>query len=228
PRVGKQLAPISALDYYLELAATVGADVSDKRPELGTVSHAEATVTAFWQKQGWQSSDRVVVLNTGGAYGAAKDWPAEHFAALAQRLVDAHQLKVAVICGPAERDNARRIVELADRTAVASLADETPSINLSKSVVRRAALLVSTDSGPRHFGSAYGVPTVAIFGPTDPRWSDNHHPQAIDVVHPVDCGPCAKRTCPMGHHRCMRDLTVGQVYHASLTLLEQSPLHRVA
>jgi heptosyltransferase-2 len=219
PRRGWQLLPISAVDYYLQLAALLGARTSLRRLELATTAGDERAVDALWQRCNLTPDDTVIGLNTGGAYGAAKDWPAEHFAELAARLTAQLPARVVVICGPAERATAQRIVDLADSARVTTIADQPVSIGLSKAIIKRCQLLVTTDSGPRHFGAAFSVPTVTLFGPTDPRWSHNYHPQAVDLQLHVPCGPCAQRICPLGHHRCMQDLNVEHVLRAAIGLL---------
>jgi len=80
--------------------------------------------------------------------------------------------------------------------------------------------MITTDSGPRHFAAAFDVPVVTLFGPTDPRWSDNYHDASIDLHLDISCAPCSRRTCPFGHHRCMRDLTVDHVFAATTSLLD--------
>ncbi|HEV3137474.1 MAG TPA: glycosyltransferase family 9 protein, partial [Pirellulales bacterium] len=117
------------------------------------------------------------------------------------------------------------IVQLADHPRVVSLADEPVSIGLSKACVRRSRLLVTTDSGPRFFAVAFGVPVVSLFGPTDMAWTRTHYSRETCLQHGVPCGPCARRTCPMGHHDCMRLLAVERVYAAVVEQLEQPKLH---
>jgi heptosyltransferase-2 len=121
---------------------------------------------------------------------------------------------VLVICGPRERELAREIVHNARHPRVQGLTEEPLSIGLSKACVRRSRLLVTTDSGPRHFAAAFGVPVVTLFGPTDQAWSENHHPQAINLQLNLDCSPCQQRRCPLRHHRCMLDLSIDEVYRA--------------
>jgi heptosyltransferase-2 len=152
------------------------------------------------------------MLNTGGAFGAAKDWPAEHFSSLAQRIVQTLGMHVLVNCGPNERDTAREIARQAGDPRVVSLADQPQlPIGLTKACIRRAQLLVTTDSGPRFFGVAFGVPTVTLFGPTSTRWTRTHSALETSVSLGLQCQPCMARTCPLGHHRCMRDLSVEMV-----------------
>jgi heptosyltransferase-2 len=131
---------------------------------------------------------------------------------LAKRIVRKYNAAVLVICGPAEKAPAAEIARLADDPRVVSLADHPSSIRLSKGCLAAADLVVSTDSGPRHIAAALDVPTISLFGPTDPRWSDNYHPEAVMLQEPVPCGPCGKRTCPLKHHRCMVDLHVDRVF----------------
>jgi heptosyltransferase-2 len=164
------------------------------------------------------------VFNTGGAFGSAKDWPGEHFAALARRLAVERDLHVLVNCGPKERDAARAIVAAARDGRVASLADEAElPIGLTKAVIRRATLLVSTDSGPRFFGVAFGVPTVTLFGPTSVAMTQTYAANETSVSLGLDCQPCMARSCPLKHHRCMRDLSVERVMAAVDAALAAKP-----
>jgi heptosyltransferase-2 len=219
-RDGWKPTPVSAIDYYLSLARLIGVPVHSRALELeltpADVSHAD-TIWNRYQLHG----RRVIAFNTGGAYGSAKRWPDEHFAQLAQRLTARANTRVVVICGPAERAAAANIERLADRSSVISLSREHPSLGLSKAVIRRCDMLISTDSGPRFFGDAFGVPTITIFGPTDPRWSETGSHFSIAVSETVPCGPCAKRSCPLGHHLCMRQLKVDRILAAVQGLLEQ-------
>lgn len=228
PRHGWRLEPISAVDYFLGIVQAIGASSSSPVPELATCPDDERRADSLWKRRGWNDGRPVVVLNTGGAYGAAKQWPEEYFSELALRIVREMGAQVVVNCGPAEREAAARIADQSNSPNVYSLSEEAFGIGLSKAVIRRASLLVSTDSGPRHFGAAFGVPTITLFGSTDPRWSHNYHPQSLDLQRHVPCGPCARRTCPLGHHRCMRDLTVDQVFRAVRAMLPAAAYQRVA
>jgi heptosyltransferase-2 len=218
PRQGFQWLPTSALDAYLQLAYALGCEQESPRIELATLDADEEAADDVWRKWRLPPGDQVVVLNSGGAYGAAKSWPTDKFAALARRVADEQHLAVLVTCGPAERDVARRIVAQADHPRVVSLADESISLGLTKACVRRSRLMVTTDSGPRFFASAFDVPLVTLFGPTHKGWSKTHDPREICLQHDVPCGPCGRRVCPLGHHDCMRMLSVERVYR---TVVEQ-------
>lgn len=219
PRSAGRPAPISALDYYLELAYAAGCAKASRQVELATLPADERAADEVWSKLQLPSGREVVVLNSGGAFGAAKLWPTPYFATLARRLAVEEGRHVLVLSGPQERAIAAEIVYTAAHPRVQSLADETLGIGLSKACVRRAAAMVTTDSGPRHFAAAFGVPVVTLFGPTHIGLSENYHPQAIHLQHKLDCVPCQRRVCPLKHHRCMRDLSVDEVYRAVRQLL---------
>ena len=98
------------------------------------------------------------------------------------------------------------------------MADESLSLGLTKGCVRRADLLITTDSGPRHFAAAFGRPVVTLFGPTHIGWTETFYAAAIHLQKKVDCGPCQLRTCPLDH-RCMTGLTPSEVYESAERLL---------
>lgn len=214
PHDGRAFLPISALDYYLAIADALGCAAGPPRMQLATLPADEDAADAAWHALGLDPGEPVILLNSSGAYGAAKLWPDEHFAALARRIAGALDHAVVLLCGPDERARAAAIAARAAHPRVRSLADRPLGIGLTKACVRRARCLVTTDSGPRHVGAAFGVPVVAIFGPTDPAWSETAFPLEVKVRRDVPCGPCGMRACPEGHHACMRDLEVSTVFAA--------------
>jgi heptosyltransferase II len=215
--------PHPVIDEYLRIAEHLGCRGLSRRTELALVPQDQQRVAAFWLLQPPHVRSRpYVALNPGGAFGAAKHWPSAHFAALAKQIVSELGRTVLVLCGPAERDQAREIVRRAGDPLVTSLADVPLSIGLSKAAVCGAELLVTTDSGPRHFAPPFGVPVLALFGPTHIGWSETFARDSVHLQLPVDCGPCQKRACPLGHHRCMTDLTPDRVFAAVRELLTRA------
>lgn len=222
-----QRLPTPAVDCYLGLLRHLGIPIDSNRLALHTSPTDEAAADAAWSRLGLPDpkSAPVVCLNTGGAFGPAKAWPNDRFAAVARWLATERGAHVLVVCGPSERDPARAIVAGADHPHVVSLADEPLSIGLTKACVRRSALMITTDSGPRHFAAAFGVPVVSLFGPTHIAWTRTHHPMAIHLQQPVPCGPCQQPTCALGHHRCMTELTPEAVCAAADRLLSRGGPH---
>jgi heptosyltransferase II len=218
-RIGRHIVPIPMVETYLDIARAVGCGEESPRLELATVEADERSADGVFQRLNLRRDGRVVALNSSGAYGGSKLWPVEYFAELARRINAELDRDVLVFCGPKERDIARRIVALAPQGRVFSMADQPMDLGTAKACIRRCRLMVSTDSGPRHVAAAFGLPLVTMFGPMLPVWSENPTQQAVNLVLDLDCIGCHKRVCPLGHHRCMRDLTVDRVFAAVVSLL---------
>ncbi len=222
-----RLTPSPILLAYNRLAEEVGCPPPGTRLHLCTTLADEADADKVWHLTGLDRFQEVICLNSGSAFGLAKHWPADHFAVLARNLAQKRGCGVLVLSGPSERALCLQIVERAGHPAVCGLAgvSDRPggpplSLGLSKACVRRAQLLVTTDSGPRHFAHAFDRPVVTLFGPTHVAWTETYHRRAVHLQKQVPCGPCQKRVCPLDH-RCMTGLTPDEVFQVSVTLLEQ-------
>jgi heptosyltransferase II len=170
-------------------------------------------------------SGPLVILNDNSSNGTARAWGTEKLAGLARWLAERlPEPRVVVHCGPADREQAREVVTRADHPAVAGLHDvpELP-IGLSKALFARAALAVSSDSGPRHIAAAFGVPTVALVGPMDPRLGRSDPDRCVEIRRDLACSPCGKKECPLVHHDCLRLVTVEDVGQAAIDLLGRFP-----
>ena len=212
PRRRGRRPPRPQSDSPLTLAYAAGGAWRAPDLQLATTADDDRQADEAWARLGLATDLPVVVFNTGGAYGDAKSWPRKHFAELARRLVDEAPVSVLVNCGPGEREAAGQIAAAVDRRSVVSLGEvEDLPIGLSKAGIRRSSLLVTTDSGPRFFGIAFGKPVVSLFGPTDPAATRTHYAAEERLSLTLDCQFCWERSCPLGHHRCMQDLSVDRV-----------------
>jgi heptosyltransferase-2 len=217
-----KLVPSPIILAYNHLAEHVGSPAPSFRMELATTARDEAAAAAVWRDAGLTAHATVVCLNPGAAFGAAKYWPTEYFATLARQLADRRGCGILTLCGPGERELARSIVRLAGHPSVHSLADQTLSLGLIKACVRRTDLLITTDSGPRHFAAAFDRPVITLFGPTHIAWTETYHPRAVHLQKQVECGPCQRRVCPLDH-RCMTLLTPAEVLRTAEELLCRYP-----
>lgn len=218
--------PHPVMDEYLRLAVAIGCAPSRPPIELALSAGDQSRFDTCWtQLRAAQKNSMLapspgvasyVCLNTGGAFGGAKNWPRESFSKLARRIATELHKTVLIVCGPAERDDARWIADAAGHPNVISLADAELSIGLTKAAIRGADLLVTTDSGPRHFAAAFSTPVITLFGPTHIAWSETDYSRAEHLQLKLDCGPCQQRECPLNHHRCMRELSVETVFSAVL------------
>jgi lipopolysaccharide heptosyltransferase II len=213
--------PTYMVDFYLALAARAGADIDDRRPELSFTEQDAARTEGILQDQGIAPAEKLFLLHPGAAYGPAKRWPTAHFARLAELLHEEHAARIAVVAGPAERELVQDLLA-ESRAEIVDLTDCGIDLHLLKCVVARSRLLVSTDSGPRHYGIALGVPTVCVMGPNHPEYSTSDLPHDHVVQLDVPCGPCQKRVCPRDHC-CMNDLTAEMVGEVCRKAVAVSP-----
>ena len=158
-------------------------------------------------------SDRPIVALAPGSIWGTKRWP--YYRELAERL--APRFRIAVIGGTDDADIARGLIDVAGP----DVADATGRLSIlaSAELIRRALLLVTNDSLPQHLASAMGTPTISIFGPTVPEFGFGPLAPASNVIGRSDlaCRPCDRhgpRSCPLGHWRCMREITPRQVADA--------------
>ena len=160
----------------------------------------------------------LVVLNPGANYGSAKCWPPEYYAQLADALVERFGARVVASLGPKEREIADRLAAAA-RRPIDIFVDPPLGLGPLKALVRRCDLLITNDTGPRHFAAAFSVPVVTIFGSSDPAWTETRFAKERMVMLKLDCQPCMERTCPLKHHDCMRRLLPAMVLEKAEELL---------
>lgn len=217
---GKRYVPVPALDYYNRIARYLGCEKVHDRMELATVSADEAAIDTRLGAAG--DKRPLVVLNPGANFGWAKCWPAEYFAALSDMLIDRLGARVIASTTPRERSIADRI-RAAARRPLEIFVDPPLGLGPLKALIRRASLLVTNDTGPRHFASAFGVPVVTVFGSSDPAWTVTRFAGERNVHLKLECQPCMKRVCPLKHHNCMQQLEPEAVYAKAAELIGSVP-----
>ncbi|MCZ2343741.1 MAG: glycosyltransferase family 9 protein [Bacteroidales bacterium] len=154
--------PAPIIDDYNRIVQLLGVPNPGHKMELHTTSEDERAANTIWDKYNLGRHRVLIGFNPGGAFGAAKHWPVSHFVELAHRLVQSHNCGILVLCGPTERDIARDIVTQTHHPHMVGLSEDTLSLGLTKALTRRLQVLVTTDSGPRHFAAAFDRPVVVV------------------------------------------------------------------
>lgn len=188
--------PISAVEYYLRAAhklvdvlASAGFDtrplptpsagtplMTGTRLELAISQSQDRAAAAMLTAGGIDRGEPFALVNPGGN-NPAKRWPVERFAAVVHHLVTVHGLRVVLNGAPAEAElvalirDALALNHPADADRVVCLTELGVTLGSLKGVVRRARLMLTNDTGPRHLAAAFGTPCITLFGPTDPRWT---------------------------------------------------------
>ncbi|MBS3733598.1 MAG: lipopolysaccharide heptosyltransferase II [Phycisphaerae bacterium] len=223
-----ELAPVPAIDYYLDLARLVGVGcdgrVPSRRMELTVSPEQAADADAVLDEAGIDPGRPLVMLNPGAAFGPAKMWSPHRYAALADRLA-ARGAQIIVNAAPSERTVAGHVVAEMGTRPLLDFSRRDNTLGRLKGLLRRCDLLVTNDTGARHVAAALGVGVVTLFGATDPRWTRIDCPRERILCVDVACGPCQRKICPLpagpAYHQCMSHITVEMVLDACGELLEQ-------
>lgn len=213
-RVGPAAPPHDASDAAYALPSSDAA----VRPRLQVPA---TQIDAVLAEQGLRRGGYMVFV-PGAEYGPAKRWPVPRWAELATRLGDEAASSRATVCvlgSGKEAALGNEIAALAGPTAdVRNLAGAT-RLQEAFALIAGARALVSNDTGLMHVGAALDVPQVAVFGSSSPEHTPPLSPRAAVVwlrrdpgyAPPLDCSPCFERVCPLGHLRCLQDITAQRV-----------------
>ncbi|MCP9463353.1 MAG: lipopolysaccharide heptosyltransferase II [Nitrospira sp.] len=208
--------------YYWNLLKPLGLNGEPLAPTLTVSLAEEQMIRERLMSAGVRPSDCVIGLNPGSTYGTAKRWLPDRFAEVARRLArwlgedQKKETAVVIIGAKGEEMLGRQIAEQINaRTVVWS---GTTTIRDVMAVIKRCRLLLTNDTGPMHIAAAFGVPVVAIFGPTDWRTTAPYGQESGIVRESVECAPCLLRECPIDH-RCMTNVSVDRVYETAIAQL---------
>jgi len=203
---------------FLALGLEPGASLPDPLPAPRLV--ADPAQAARCRDRHALAPDRpLLALCPGAEFGLAKCWPAAHFAAVARHFLAAGW-QVMLLGSANDRAVAEEVAALCpDPAGCRDLAGRT---DLAEAVdlLSLATAVVSNDSGLMHVAAALERPLVAIYGATSPGFTPPLNPGAVVLASDLDCAPCFARACPLGHHRCMRDMLPERVID---TLRERLP-----
>lgn len=216
------IVPRPMIEYYLELARWLELDLpAAPKPELHLSPAAAAAGAQRLAAYGLAPGERVIGLNPGAKFGTSKCWPVAHFAALAELLQREFAAKLLLLVGPGEEALAAAIVAQSRATLINTAADRIDLAQL-KPLVQRCNLLITNDTGPRHYAVAFGVPVVVLMGPTDRRYTDANLERTIVVRQDLPCAPCHQKVCPRDHE-CLTRITPALVLAAARELLARGP-----
>jgi heptosyltransferase-2 len=218
------------VEYYWDLMAPLGAEGQPPAPGLVVTRQEELAIAARLADAGIAASDILIGLNPGSTYGGAKRWIPDRYAEAANRLSERYRsggltrTAVAIIGAKGEEDLARSIAARIRTNTVVCSGQTT--VRELMALTKRCQLFLTNDTGPMHIASAFEVPTVAIFGPTDWQATAAFGGRFRVVRKDVACAPCLLRECPIDH-RCMTGVAVDDVYDAAVQIDPRSAMHGV-
>jgi len=201
PRKNAPRAPMAR--FYAQLAEAPGAELPAALSEPRLIADPLRMIATKVQL-GLKPAERLVALCPGAEYGPAKRWPAEYFAVVAGKL---KAMGATPIILGAQADVATGLtIEQLSHGAALNLCGKT-SLDQAIDLIAGSTAVITNDSGLMHVAAALATPQVALFGSSSPEHTPPLSAVARVVYLAVECSPCYQRVCPLGHFKCMRELS---------------------
>ncbi len=203
--------------YYLDMLKALGLKADGHSPRLHLGREDTEYAAGVLKEHGIGRGEPIVGINPGAQYGAAKKWHPERFGAVADGLVKEFGARIIIFGGPGDT-SAAGAVQASMREEAVNLCGKTDLRGLM-ALMKRCRLFITNDTGPMHIAAALEVPTLAVFGSTDPVATGPAGKRARVAKALVNCSPCLKRTCPLKHYLCMERVSAKTVLAAAREMM---------
>ncbi len=207
----KMKGGLHIVDINLTLLETaLGSITETKKFPLSVPGETDKKIADYFEQNPELTSRPIIAINSGAGF-ESKQWELARFAELADHISRELGFSIMLTWGPGEEFKVQQIAAyMSQKSWIAPPTSILESIALYK----RMALLVSCDSGPLHLAAAVDIPTVSIFGPTDPVRNGAYGVNHTTVYKVLSCSFCWKKNCPLGTKECMNQVTVDEVFQA--------------
>jgi heptosyltransferase-2 len=211
------------VEHYLALSALLNDDQTESQqlhkqvisPQLNVSTGARQSIETKLQSANIKlsgSGSSIKIMCPGAEYGPSKRWPTEHFAALAQELIQTNPNQhIILVGGQGDRQLGEQICSQAGHLSHIHNWCGSTSLDEAIALIGMSQAVISNDSGLMHIAAALKVPQVAIFGSSDPAHTPPLSDKAKVIWLDLPCSPCHKRECPLGHLKCLKDILPQQV-----------------
>jgi heptosyltransferase II len=207
----RELLQVHQTEYYLSILRGMGWTGESRAPKLYVSAADRDAADAILLKQGILEGELLLGLGPGAIFGGAKRWPAERFAQIGDTAAREWGARVVIFGSATEKEICGR-VRAAMQGPALDLSGQT-SLGVAMGLVERCSFFTTNDSGLMHIAAALKVPTVAVFGPTDPVATGPIGPHTRIVRHDTSCAPCLKPECTEDH-ACMLGIHPKDVWEA--------------
>jgi heptosyltransferase-2 len=210
-----EIKKVHQIDYYLEMVKALGCLPLAREMHMETkinILDARNILRKFIPDE----KKTIIGIAPGATYGPAKKWLSDRFAAVADRLSKALSAQVIIMGGKVDGETAQEV----QKSASVELINLSGKTTMQEAIylISQCRLFISNDSGLMHVAGALNVPTVAIFGSTNPLTTAPAGSKSVIVRREVPCSPCLKKTCP-SDFRCMKLISVEDVLQIAQNLL---------
>ena len=149
----------------------------------------------------------------GAEYGVTKRWPADYFAALAEKVLGQNIENQIILLGSQSDHHSGQIIAQQNSDRIHNWCGET-SLDEAMAVIGLSKTVISNDSGLMHIAAALQKPQIAIFGSSDPKHTPPLSSKAKVIWLNLPCSPCHRRECPLGHLKCLKEISPEQVFNS--------------
>jgi heptosyltransferase-2 len=210
----EEIKKVHQIDYYLEMVKALGCVPIDRE------MHLEAKINPLDAQDILRefipdTEKKIIGIAPGATYGPAKRWLSDRFAEVADKLNEHLSSQAILLGGKADWKVAQEVQRLA-QTKLINLSGKT-TLREAIYLISQCHLFISNDSGLMHIAGALNIPTIALFGSTNPATTAPVGNKSIIVRKEVSCSPCLKETCPTDF-RCMKQISVEDVFVAAQNL----------
>ncbi|MBI5492935.1 MAG: lipopolysaccharide heptosyltransferase II [Deltaproteobacteria bacterium] len=205
--------------YYLNIVKELGGAVPERPAPRIYISGEEMLWAERFLKENGLDKDRLIGAAPGASYGPAKRWPPERFAQALNRVSKAIGAVPLIFGGPEDSDASEKVSGMIEDRHL-NLAGKT-TLRQSMALLCNLRVFITNDSGPMHISAALNVPTVAVFGSTDPALTGPLGERAVVVMKKAPCSPCFERVCKYGHYECLNNIEADDVVKEALSLARE-------
>jgi len=196
--------------HMLHQALDILGSPDDFTPDVHATHRSRMAAWLMSHRQ--RPGSKLFALAPGAAFGPAKEWPAAHYAGLIDALAQRHEAECVLVGSPSERHKCEEVVA-ASATGALIAAGET-SVGELIALLSLCNGFAGNDSGSMHVAGALGIPTIGMYGSTDPERTGPLGARTTVLYRRIECSPCLQRTCRFGHYNCLRQIGVEEVVQA--------------
>lgn len=211
----KEIKQVYQVDYYLNMVKSLGCEQASRDVTL-SASKIKDISDRCLEERGLSGVPVLIGLAPGAMYGPAKRWFPERFGAVAKKLTETFVSRAIIFGSKGDREVAQTVQDAIGGTAI-NIAGRT-DLSEAIALISRCSIFITNDSGLMHVAGALGVPTLAIYGSTNPVTTPPPGKKSVIVRKEVPCSPCLKQVCPTDF-RCMEEISVDEVYETAKAIL---------
>ena len=170
------------------------------------------------EDNGFISGEKLIGISPAAAYGSSKEWPADNYIDLINRLSEEIKNSRFVIFG--SKNDEKKVKDISDSVSVPLITiTDKYTLREAISVIRECDIFIGNDSGLLHTADASCIPSIGLFGPTSPETTSPPGELTETIYKSVECSPCSFRECPIDH-KCMNEISVEEIFNRIVKVIK--------